>query len=169
MKAHELFQRISQALAVEMFSFLHANDKPVYKAAIQGLANQRNLRPVFIERKPRDERHAWMKSALSRPVSDTLGTHLLQAWLLNANKPMLREFLTALEIPHEDDGTVEDIPSCPPKEKVQGAIDQLLGKHPQEPVAVYLHAFRNMDSSVEWPALDQILDEDPRLQFADAS
>ncbi len=166
MKAHLLFKNISHPLAEEIFTFLNANEKPVYKAAIQGLANQRNLRGVFVERKPRDERHAWMKAALSRPVSDTLATHLLQAWLLGANKPMLREFLGALDIPHEEDGTVEHIPPCPPKEKVQAAVNQLLSKYQAEPVAVYLHAFRDMDSSVQWPALNEILDDEPRLQFA---
>lgn len=165
MKAHQIFQNISQPLANDVFSFLHSTEKPVYKAAIQGLTNQRNLRAVFVERKPRDERHAWMKTALARPLSDTLATHLLQAWLLGANKPMLREFLGALEIPHEEDGTVEEIPPSPPKEKVQAAVDQLLAKYPAESVAVYLHAFRDMDSSVQWPALNEILDAEPRLQL----
>lgn len=168
MKAHELFQNISSPLAAEVFTFLHENEKPVYKAAIQGLANQRNLRAVFVERKPRDERHAWMKTALSRPVSDTLATHLLQAWLLGANKPMLCDFLDALEIAHEEDGTVEVIPPSPPKEKLQAAVDQLMTKYPPEAVAVYLHAFRDMDSSVQWPALNEILDHDPRLQLSAA-
>lgn len=169
MKAHELFQRISQPLAAKAFSFLRAEEKTVYKAAIQGLANQRNLRAVFVERKPRDERHAWMQSALSRPVSETLATHLLQAWLLGANKPMLRDFLTALEIPHEEDGTVEELPPSPPKEKIQLAVDQLLQRYEPEAVAVYLHAFRDMDSAVQWPALNEILSEDARLQFGAAT
>lgn len=168
MKAHELFQHISTPLAAEVFTFLHEKEKPVYKAAIQGLANQRNLRAVFVERKPRDERHAWMKTALSRPVSDTLATHLLQAWLLGANKSMLCDFLDALGIAHEEDGTVEVIPPSPPKEKLQAAVDQLMTKYPPEAVAVYLHAFRDMDSSVQWPALNEILEDDPRLQLSAA-
>ncbi|MFN2475776.1 MAG: hypothetical protein ABR526_05465 [Chthoniobacterales bacterium] len=166
MKAHELFRDMPTPLAAEVFTFLHEHEKPVYKAAIQGLANQRNLRAVFVERKPRDERHAWMKGALSRPVSDTLATHLVQAWLLGANKPMLCDFLDALEIAHEEDGTVEIIPPSPPKEKLLAAVDQLLMKYNSQAVAVYLHAFRDMDSSVQWPPLDKILAEDPRLQFA---
>lgn len=165
MRSHELFRSMSQPTAAQVFTFLHETEKPIYKAAIQGLANQRNLRPVFVERKPRDERHAWMKAALARPVSDTLATHLLQAWLLGANKSMLCDFLDALGIEHEEDGTVEVIPPCPAKEKLQGAIDQLLGKYQPEAVAIYLHAFRDMDSSVQWPALNEILVEDPRLQF----
>lgn len=163
MKAHELFQRMSPAVAAEVFGFLHKEEKPVYKAAIQGLANQRNLRSVFIERKPPNERHPWMQEALGRPRSHALASHLLQAWLLGANKEMLCDFLGALGIAHEPDGTVENLPPCPPKEAVQTAVDQLLAKYPAQSVAIYLHAFRDMDSAVQWPALNEILSEDARL------
>ncbi len=165
MKAHELFQRMSPATAAQVFSFLHKEEKAVYKAAIQGLANQRNLRGVFVERKPPNERYPWMQAALSRPISDTLATHLLQAWLLGANKEMLCEFLDALGIAHDLDGTVEVIPEAPPKETIKAAVDKLLAKHQAETVAVYLHAFRDMDSSVQWPALNEILEEDLRLKL----
>ena len=166
MRAHELFQMMSPETAAQVFVFLQKEEKPVYKAAIQGLANQRNLRGVFIERKPPNERHPWMKHALSRPISDTLATHLLQAWLLGANKEMLNDFLDALEIAHDPDGTVEELPAAPPQEKITAAIEALLAKYPAEVVAIYLHAFRDMDSSVQWPALNAILSDDARLQFA---
>jgi hypothetical protein len=166
MKAHELFQRMSPAMAAEIFGFLHREQKPVYKAAIQGLANQRNLRGVFVERKPPHERHAWMQAALRRPVSDAIATHLIQGWLLAAQKGMLCDFLDALGIAHEEDGTVENLPECPPKEKISAAVAQLLEKYPAEAIAIYLHAFRDMDSTVQWPALSLVLDEMPELQLA---
>lgn len=156
---------MSPALAAQIFTFLQTEQKPVYKAAIQGLANQRNLRGVFIERKPPVERHPWMQAALSRGLSDALATHLLQAWLLGANKKMLCDFLDGMEIQHDDDGTVEDLPAAPPKEKIAAAVSQLLGKYPAETVAVYLHAFRGMDSAVQWPALDELLAEEPGLKL----
>jgi hypothetical protein len=165
MRSHEIFQRISSGLAAQIFSFLHAEQKPVYKAAIQGLANQRNLRSVFVERKPPAERFPWMQAALGRKLSDSLASHLLQAWLLGANKPMLCDFLDAMEIKHDDDGTVEDLPAAPPKENIAAAVARLLEKYPAETVAVYLHAFRDMDSAVQWPALDEILAEEPRLKL----
>ena len=164
MRSHELFQKMSPALAAQVFTFLHEQQKPVYKAAIQGLANQRNLRGVFIERKPREERHTWMKAALSRPVSETLATHLLQAWLLGANKEMLNDFLDSLQITHDADGTVEELPACPSKQELASAVAVLLAKYPAEAVAVYLHAFRDMDSSVQWPALAELLQETPELR-----
>lgn len=165
MRSYEIFSRISPALATEIFTFIHTNEKPVYKAAIQGLANQRKLRPVFVERKPPNERHAWMQAALSRPVSDTLAGHLLQAWLLRAHTQMLCDFLDALKIEHGEDGTVEELPESPPKEELTSAVSQLLEKHPAEAVAIYLHAFRDMDSAVQWPPLNEILAEDPRLKL----
>lgn len=165
MRSHEIFQRISPGLAAQIFSFLHTEQKPVYKAAIQGLANQRNLRSVFVERKPPAERFPWMQAALGRKLSDSLASHLLQAWLLGANKQMLCDFLDAMEIKHDDDGTVQDLPAAPPKENIAAAVARLLEKYPAETVAVYLHAFRDMDSGVQWPALDEILAEEPRLKL----
>jgi hypothetical protein len=158
---------MSPGLAAQIFTFMQTEQKPVYKAAIQGLANQRNLRGVFIERKPPAERFPWMKAALSRNVSDALASHLLQAWLLGANKSLLCDFLDGMEIKHEDDGTVEELPPAPPKEKIATAVGQLLEKYSAETVAVYLHAFRDMDSAVQWPALDEILAERSELKLGD--
>ena len=156
---------MSPGLAAQIFSWLQTEQKPVYKAAIQGLANQRNLRGVFVERKPPAERYPWMQAALGRKLGDSLASHLLQAWLLGANKQMLCDFLDAMEIKHDDDGTVEDLPAAPPKEKIAAAVDQLLATYPAETVAVYLHAFRDMDSAVQWPPLDEILAEEQRLKL----
>jgi len=165
MRPHELFDKISPALANDIFATLRAEQNPTYKAAIQGLANQRNLRAVFVERKPAKERHAWMKAALARKVSDAIGEHTIQAWLLGSQKPMLCDFLDSLGIPHNEDGTVEKVPASPPREKLEAAIDQLLSKHPAEAVAVYLQAFRGMDAESDWPALREILETDERLKL----
>lgn len=165
MRSHEIFQRMSPALATEILTFLQREQKPVYKAAIQGLANQRNLRAVFIERKPPVERFPWMQTALGRSMSDSLASHLLQAWLFGANKQMLCDFLDGMEIKHDVDGTVDELPVAPSKEKIATAASSLLNKYPAEIVAVYLHAFRDMDSAVQWPALDEILAEEPRLKL----
>ena len=165
MRSHEIFQHMSPALAAKIFSFLQTEQKPVYKAAIQGLANQRNLRGVFVERKPPAERYPWLQAAFARKVSDSLASHVLQAWLLGANKEMLCDFLDAMEIKHSEDGTVDELPATAPKDKLEAAAAKLLEKYPPENVAVYLHAFRDMDSAVQWPALDEVLAEEPRLKL----
>ena len=165
MKSHELFDQMSPALAAEIFTYLNQEQKPVLKAAIQGLANQRKLRAVFVERKPPHERAVWLQGALSRKISDTLAAHLLQAWLLGAQKGMLCDFLDAVGIKRDDDGTVENLPDSPPKEKLVEAVDQLVAKYPPEAVAVYLRAFHDMDSEVSWEPLGEVLAEDERLKL----
>ncbi len=163
MKSSEIFQHLSPALAIEIMSYLQKEQPPVFKSVVQTLAAQRNLRSVFVERKPPNERYAWIKNALSRKPADTLAAHLLQAWLLGAQKTMLCDFLDSLGIKRDEDGTVENLPESPPKEKLRASIDQLLANYPAEAVAVYLHAFHDMDSTVSWPPLGEVLQEDERL------
>ncbi len=163
MKSHEIFEQMSPALAADIFTYLNTEEKPVLKAAIQGLANQRRLRAVFIERKPPNERATWLKNALSRKISDTLAAHLLHAWLLGTQKAMLCDFLDSVGIKRDEEGTVETLPPSPPKEKLREAVDQLLAKYPAETVAVYLHAFHDMDSEASWEPLGDVLAEDERL------
>lgn len=165
MKSYEIFQQMSPSLAGEILSYLQKERPPILKSVVQTLAGQRNLRTVFVERKPPTERYAWIKTALGRKPSDLLAAHILQAWLLGAEKPMLCDFLDSLGIKHDEDGTVEQLPESPATEVLRKAIDQLLLKYPPENVAVYLHAFHDMDSSVTWEPLGDVLAEDGRLKL----
>jgi hypothetical protein len=165
MKSHELFQQMSPLRAAEILAYLQKERTAEFKTILQGLAQQRKLRPVFVERKPPPERYRWMRDALGRKINDTFAAHLLQAWLLGANREMLCDFLDSLGIAHDPDGTVENLPDSPPKEKLSEAIDQLLTKYPAESLAVYLHAFHDMDNESSWPPLGEILAEDERLKL----
>ena len=71
---------------------------------IQNLASRRKLRPVFIERKPRPERHLWLQQALSLKSADDIAMQVLQIWLLGAQREMICEFLDSLGIAHDGKG-----------------------------------------------------------------
>ncbi len=165
MKSHEIFQQMSPALGAQILDYLQKEQTPVFKSVVQTLASQRNLRSVFIERKPPSERYTWIKTALGRKAADTLAAHLLQAWLLGTQKSMLCAFLDSLGITHDEDGTVEQLPESPGQEKLAATVNELLAKYPAETVAVYLHAFHDMDSTVSWPPLGEVLQEDERLRL----
>ncbi len=164
MHASEIFAQLSPTLAGQVLTHLQESDKPAYRMAIQTLAAQRKLRPVFVERKPRPERHAWMQAALSKPASDQIAVNFLQLWLMGAQSAMLCDFLDSLGIAHEENGAIDQLPPCPPAPQLQAAIDALLEKHPPEAVAVYLHCFHAMDIA-GWPALLEILEHDERLRL----
>ncbi|MBV8484787.1 MAG: hypothetical protein JO077_18220 [Verrucomicrobia bacterium] len=162
MKCHEILSRLSPALTNEIFAYLIEHEKPVYKAMIQNIATRRKLRPVFIERKPKNERHIWLKQALSMRGTDDLATQLLQIWLLGAHRQMICDFLDSLGIKHDGKGVVDSLPAEPSLQALTDTITKLLEDRSAEVVAVYLHAFQAMDET-GWSTLDQVLANDARV------
>jgi hypothetical protein len=163
LKSHELLGFMSPALANEILTFTFESEKPTYRAVLQAVAEARKLRPVFLERQAKTERHATMLGTLSRPTLDIAASTLLRTWLVKKHAAMLVDFLNALEIPNEN-GVVEDLPAAVEDAKLKTAVDTLLAKHPPEVVAVYLNAFNAMNEA-NWPNLKTLLEGDTRLQL----
>jgi len=161
--SHELLGFMSPSLALDILTYAYETDKPLYRATLSAVAEARKLRPVFMERQPRPQRHAAMLATLTRPALETVTANLLRTWLLKKHKQMLIDFLDALGITHQE-GVVETLPPAMDEAKIRAAVDGLLAKYPPEVVAVYLHAFNDMNE-VEWPSLKTLLDSDPRLQL----
>jgi len=161
--SHELLGFMSPALAQEILLHAYEADKPLYRATLAAVAEARKLRPVFMERQPRTERHSAMLQTLSRPSLDLVTGNLIRGWLLKKYNPMLCDFLDALGITHKE-GVVEDLPATMEDEKLRSAVDALVAKYPPEVVAVYLNAFSEMNE-VDWPNLKSILESDKRLQL----
>lgn len=164
MTAHEIFAGLAPAEAHELFESLHETNKAAYKGALQLTASRRKLRPVFLERKPRVERHAWMQNALGHAANEDLSLEILQNWLLGSHRPMLGDFLAACGFQHED-GLIEDIPAQPSRETVDAAVNAIAEKHPALAVKVYLNLFQPAGPEA-WPDLDALLVIDPRLALA---
>ena len=167
LKSHELLGFMSPSLAAEIIHYAYESDKPLYRTTLAAVAEARKLRPVFMERQPRPERHAAMVSTLTRPSLEPITGNLLRAWLLKKYNGLLVDFLDALGIQHKD-GVVDDLPAAMDDTKLRGAIDVVLAKYPAEVVAVYLNAFNEMNE-VEWPNLRTMLEQDARLQLGTAA
>ena len=163
MKSYQLFAAVSPALVTEVLEFNFANDKKLYRAALDAVAQVRKVRLIFLERQPRTERHATMALALTRPALEVAADSLLRNWLLKKHCALLTDFLDALKIPHEK-GAVENLPTSVEDAALQSAVDGLLAKHPPELVALYLHAFCDMNDT-KWANLETLLHTDPRLQL----
>lgn len=163
LKSHELLGFMSPALAAEILNFAYDSDKPLYRVTVSAVAEARKLRPVYLERQPRTQRHTTMLATLSRPALDLVTGNLIRTWLLKKYNAMLVDFLDALGIPHKE-GVVEDLPATIEDAKLKSAVDVLLGKYPAEVVAVYLNAFNDMNE-VSWPNLKSLLESEKRLQL----
>ena len=161
--SHELLGFMSPALANDIITFIQESDKPTYKATMNAVAEARKLRPVFLERQPKPQRHATMLATLSRPSLDMYSSTFIRAWLLKKYNAMLVDFLNALGIAHKE-GVVEELPATVDDTKLKSAVDTLAAKYPPEVVAVYLNAFNDMNEA-NWPNLKTILESDTRLQL----
>ena len=154
---------MSPALANDIITSTFENDKPTYRATLNAVAQARHVRPVFLERQPKTQRHEAMISALSKPGLDMIAGGLIRAWLMKKHKEMLVDFLNTLGIKNEE-GVVEDLPGTMDDAKLKAAVETLLTKYPHEAVAVYLNAFNDMNEA-NWPNLKSLLESDTRLQL----
>jgi hypothetical protein len=161
--AHELLGFMSRNLAAEILEHAYQSDKELYKATLAAVAQARKVRPVFLERQPRTERHVTMLATLTRPSMEPAAGGLLRGWLLKKQAALLADFLDSLGVPHKD-GVVEDLPQTMDDAKLGAAVDGVLARHPTEAVIVYLHAFYEMNEA-RWPNLKTLLETEPRLQF----
>ncbi|HZV33958.1 MAG TPA: hypothetical protein VFB72_05220 [Verrucomicrobiae bacterium] len=161
--SHELIGFMSPALAEQIISYTFESDKPLYRTTLNAVAEARKVRPVFLERQPRVQRHATMLTVLSRPSMELIAGNLIRQWLVKKQTSMLVEFLDALGIQHKE-GVVDDLPKEMDDAKLQAAVEGLLAKYPHEAVAVYLLAFNDMNEA-NWPNLKKMLERDPRLQL----
>lgn len=163
MTANELFAAMSPQLAARILDEVHGSDRELYRVALAGVAQTRKVRPVFLERQSKAERHRFMAGALSTKALETVAGNVLSGWLVKSQSSLLCEFLDALKIKHEK-GVVEDLPKTVPDGDLDGAVNTLLGKYDREVVALYLHAFFSMNEA-NWPRLDELLHMDDRLHL----
>lgn len=154
---------MSPELGDEIMEWAFLNEKQIYRLTVAAIAEAKKVRPVYMEKKPRKERHAEMLKMLSRPRLELTASDLIRTWLVKGENSMLSDFLDALDIPHED-GITEDMPESVDDDKINAAVDKLLEKYPKEKVIVYLHMFCNTNDT-EWENLETMLDKDERLQF----
>lgn len=166
MSPHELFAAMPKERGVEILDFFFANDKDLYKATLAAAAQIRKVRPVFLERKPRAERNAFIAAALGSPALEANAANLLSAWLVKTQSALLADFLDALKVKHEK-GVVENLPPTVDDASVDAALEMLLVKYPQDLVAIYLHAFNHLNAP-GWENLILHVETDPRLSLKKA-
>lgn len=164
LKCYELVGFMPATLAQEILDTTYRDDKPLYKAVLAAVAEATRVRPAFLEKKPRAQRHLDMISVLGRPRMEEAAASLIRGWLLKAQTAMLADFLDTLGIPHEN-GAVEEFPEAVPDDKLLAAVEAVLAKYPREKVALYLNAI-HATSGVKWPNLERLLQSDNRLQIA---
>ncbi|HXG48923.1 MAG TPA: hypothetical protein VNO52_14970, partial [Methylomirabilota bacterium] len=60
MTSEQLFAAMPVDLAMDILDFVAAEDRPLYKTALEAVAQTRKVRGVFLARQPKVERHKTM-------------------------------------------------------------------------------------------------------------
>ena len=163
LNSYELLGFISPDLSNRILTDTAEDNREVYDATLTGVAKLRRMRPQFLKRQPKPGRHKLVIESLKRPSFEETATQLLSGWLIKHQVEMLKQFLDALKIDHED-GVVENLPPEVSDGDLNAAIDILLSTHDREIVILYLHAFHSMNDA-GWSNLEALLENDHRVQF----
>jgi hypothetical protein len=127
-----------------ILDWFRANDRNVYKSAVATLAGNRKLRPIFIQKKPLAEQYAWIHKTLKLNACDTIGEHLLQAYLMASQQSLLAMFCDGLGIPHDGKGSVVgDLPKALDAERLASTIDRLVDLFDPKLLTLYPAAGRS--------------------------
>jgi len=164
--AHQIYQNSDPALINDLFTWLRNAEKDLYKNAVASLAQERKLRPVFVQKKSLPEQFAWLHKTLKLKSCDTMGEHLFQLYFMQGNEELLVTFCDAMGIEHDGKGSVEgELPDTLDAEKAKAAVDLLLEKFDTKLVTAYLYVF-NLQKDGGWDSVTTILESDDRLKLA---
>jgi hypothetical protein len=160
---HTIWPTLPPQLANDILLSVQKANKKLYRTALEVMAPRMGIRvPTLIEMAKARRHAAWIQ-ILARPEMEVLSFNLLSAWLIDAQRPMLCAWLDSLGIKHGDNGCADSFPPQPDAAALKKGVDLLLEKFDPQIVGVYLRTFNQIDET-QWPALDEILSTDKRLQ-----
>ncbi len=121
--------------------------------AMSLIARQLKARPKFVQGLPLERKARYLVNFPHMP--DALAARLLVSYHLAHQRPMLRGFLDALGITHED-GLITADPEAPiSAERLAAAADVLDQTFPHEDVTLYLATLLSQDPET-WGALQSV-------------
>jgi hypothetical protein len=164
MKPHQLIQAIGTDLSKQIVTYVQTEHRAAYRLVLDTLAQQRKLRPVFLQKKSREEQAVWIAEQLTMRGNDGVAEQLVQLWLLKGQSDMLITFLDALGIKHDGKGEVEDLPDEIDEKKAKTGITELLKKYPPKQVGLYLHMFRAQKPD-GWAGLAKAVESVPEIKL----
>jgi hypothetical protein len=160
---HTIWPTLPAQLANDILLSVQKANKKLYRTAVEVMAPRMGIRVPTLLETPKAQRHATWIQILARPEMEVLSFNLLSAWLIDSQRPMLCAWLDSLGIEHGDNGCADSFPPEPTPAALKKGVDLLLNQFDPQIVGVYLRTFNQIDET-QWPALDELLRNDPRLQ-----
>jgi hypothetical protein len=160
---HAIWPTLPPSFANDILVSIQKSNKKLYRTAVEVMAPRMGVRVPTLLEMPKAQRHATWIQILGRPEMEVLSFNLLSTWLIDSQRPMLCAWLDSLGIEHGENGCADTFPPQPDAAALKKGVDALLGQFDPLTVGVYLRTFNQIDET-RWPALDEILATDKRLQ-----
>jgi hypothetical protein len=160
---HAIWPTLPPQLANDILLAVQKGNKKLYRTAVEIMAPRMGIRVPTLLETPKAQRHSTWIQILARPEMEVLSFNIFSTWLIESQRPMLCAWLDALGIEHGNNGCADNFPPQPDATVLKKSVDLLLEKFDPRIVGVYLRTFNQIDET-QWPALDEILRTEPRLQ-----
>lgn len=168
MQAFEIYQNIKPSIITDLFQWMRDEERDLYKHTIATLANDRKLRPVFVQKKSVADQIVWAHKTLKLKSSNMIGEHLFQVYFMQGQQDLLVAFCDAMGIEHDGKGSVDGaLPETLDADTLKAAVDTLLEKFDPQLVSLYLRVF-NLQTENGWESLTELLASDDRLALSAA-
>lgn len=151
----KLWKQMSEQRRTEAASAFWADPQAgAEQAEVLGIiARQINFRPKSVVHLPIERKTRLL--ARNTNLSEQVAARLLVAYHLAHQRPMMKAFLDAVGLKH-DEGLLEDDTKAPEKDVLLKAARQMFETHPPDEVRLYLTTLVLQDPSV-WGGLEESL------------
>ena len=129
--------------------------RPQQQSTLQLMAKRYNFRLKSLQALPPARKGKMLLESPAIPPDVIMA--LLAAFHLTYRKEMLKAFLDAAEIPHKEGVLAEEAEKNPPSEaKLQGAVETIKAKFPENEVSAYLQILYLQDPEY-WSGLKPLV------------
>jgi hypothetical protein len=153
--ALQVWKRMPEAKRLQAADAFWADDDAIEQQveAMTLLARRLNARPKFVHALARDKKARYLANYPGLP--EVLAARLLVAYHLVHQRDMLRAFLDAVGIPHEDGLITTDPEGAPAADRIAAAAQALDERFAHEDVSIYFGTLLSQDPET-WAGLAEL-------------
>lgn len=156
MNAYQAWSTLSPDLNHAILETAYTGNKKLYRLLLDDMGKNLRRRVVALQMMPRRERHLLFRPILAQPQLHVIAQNLLMFWLAETQVPLMRQFLSALGIEHDEKGCAETFPEKVDSDQLAKAVAGLYEAYPEEIVTLYLSTF-DVLSGRAWPELPPLI------------
>jgi hypothetical protein len=160
LRSHQVFASLAPDHAQAVMRSLAEKAPAVFAQAVAAAGVAMKARPVYLQRQPFEKRAEAVRRTLARVSATQVAGEILAVYFLECRKELLVEWLDGVGLEHEDGTLLADAPPEPQEAELRRAVETFLGGDEDPDRPLLLAAFAAQDA-IEWPLLEQLLEELP--------